>query len=158
TISLFGNGFGPIIATQLLLFTTWRSVFWIVGLPGLVVAVIMWFIIREPAHLAANQGGSAPKRAPLREIFKHRTVPLAMLTLLCPMPGIFLLSAMVPNYLTDYVKLTQQQMGFVVSAIGFGGALGQLGLLTVSDFIGRRLATVLSFIIAAVFLVLFIQT
>jgi predicted MFS family arabinose efflux permease len=158
TISLFGNGFGPIIATQLLLFTTWRSVFWIVGLPGLVVAVIMWFVIREPSELAASQGGSAPKRAPMREIFKHRNVPLAMLTLLCAMTGIFVLSAMVPNYLTDYLKLSQQQMGFVTSAIGFGGALGQLGLLTVSDFIGRRLATVLSFIIAAIFLVLFIQT
>ncbi len=48
-------------------------------------------------------------------------------------------------------------MGIVTSAIGFGGALGQFGLLTVSDFIGRRPATVLSFIIAAVFLWLFIH-
>ncbi len=158
TISLFGNGFGPIIATQLLLFTTWRSVFWIVGLPGLIVAIIMWFIIREPSYLAAGKGESAPKRGQLREIFKHRNVPLAMVTLLCAMTGIFVLSAMVPNYLTDYLKLNQQQMGFVTSAIGFGGALGQLGLLTLSDFIGRRVATVLSFVIAAVFLVLFIQT
>jgi MFS family permease len=48
-------------------------------------------------------------------------------------------------------------MGFVTSAIGFGGALGQFGLLTMSDFIGRRSATVLSFIIASVFLWLFIH-
>src|SRR5215469_4602677 len=56
TISLFGSGFGPIIATQLLLITTWRSVFWIVGLPGLIVALIMWFVIREPSDLAATRG------------------------------------------------------------------------------------------------------
>jgi MFS family permease len=80
-----------------------------------------------------------------------------MVTLLCAMTGIFVLSAMVPSYLTDYVKLTQTQMGFVTSAIGFGGALGQFGLLTMSDFIGRRSATVLSFIIAAIFLWLFIH-
>jgi len=159
TISLFGSGFGPILATQLLLFTTWRSVFWIVGLPGLIVALIMWFVIREPSDLAARRGAdAAAKRAPLSELFKHRNVPLAMVTLLCAMTGIFVLSAMMPNYLVDYLKLTGPQMGFVTSAIGFGGALGQLGLLTVSDYIGRRPATVASFIIAAVFLWVFIHT
>ncbi|MEJ0004855.1 MAG: MFS transporter [Steroidobacteraceae bacterium] len=48
-------------------------------------------------------------------------------------------------------------MGFVTSAIGFGGALGQFGLLTLSDFIGRRVATVMSFVIASLFLWLFIH-
>jgi predicted MFS family arabinose efflux permease len=158
TISLFGSGIGPILATQLLKVTTWRSVFWIVGLPGIIVAIIMGFVIREPSDLAASRGAQAAKRAPLSEIFKHRNVPLAMVTLLCAMTGIFVLSAVMPNYLVDYLKLTGPQMGFVTSAIGFGGALGQLGLLTVSDFIGRRLATLLSFIIAAVFLWLFIHT
>jgi predicted MFS family arabinose efflux permease len=157
TISLFGSGIGPILATQLLKVTTWRSVFWIVGIPGLIVALIMWFVIREPSELAAGRGADAPKRAPIWDIFKHRNVPLAMFTLLCAMTGIFVLSAMMPNYLVDYVKLSQPQMGFVTSAIGFGGALGQLGLLTVSDYIGRRLATLLSFIISAVFLWMFIH-
>jgi predicted MFS family arabinose efflux permease len=158
TISLFGSGIGPILATQLLLITTWRSVFWIVGIPGLVVALIMWFTIREPSAIAAQRGAQAPKRAPMSEMFKHRNVPLSMVTLLCAMTGIFVLSAVMPNYLVDYVKLTGPQMGFVTSAIGFGGALGQLGLLTVSDYIGRRPATLLSFVIAAVFLWLFIHT
>jgi predicted MFS family arabinose efflux permease len=157
TVSLFGSGFGPILATQLLLITTWRHVFWIVGLPGLIVAIILWFVIREPATLHAQRGTVAPTRAPLSQLFKHRNVPLAMVTLLCAMTGIFVLSAVMPNYLVDYVKLTSTQMGIITSAIGFGGALGQFGLLTVSDYIGRRPATVLSFIIAAIFLWLFIH-
>jgi sugar phosphate permease len=49
-------------------------------------------------------------------------------------------------------------MGFVTSAIGFGGALWQFGLLTASDYIGRRATTLLSFVVAAVFLWLFIHT
>jgi len=83
---------------------------------------------------------------------------LAMVTLLCAMTGIFVLSAMMPNYLVDYLKLTGTQMGIITSAIGFGGALGQFGLLTVSDFIGRRIATLLSFVIAGIALWLFIHT
>lgn len=158
TVSLFGSGVGPILATQLLLITTWRHVFWIVGLPGLLIAAILWFVIREPATLAAQRGTAVVARAPFWSVFKHRNVPLAMVTLLCAMTGIFVLSAMMPNYLVDYVKLTGPQMGIVTSAIGFGGALGQFGLLTVSDFIGRRVATVLSFVIASIALWMFIHT
>lgn len=157
TVSLFGSGVGPILATQLLLITTWRHVFWIVGLPGLLIAVILWFVIREPATLAAQRGTKVVARASLKTLFEHRNVPLAMVTLLCAMTGIFVLSAMMPNYLVDYVKLTGPQMGIVTSAIGFGGALGQFGLLTVSDFIGRRTATILSFVISAVALWFFIH-
>jgi predicted MFS family arabinose efflux permease len=158
TVSLFGSGIGPILATQLLLITTWRHVFWIVGLPGLVIAAILWFVIREPATLAAQRGTSVVARASIWTLFRHRNVPLAMVTLLCAMTGIFVLSAMMPNYLVDYLKLTGTQMGIVTSAIGFGGALGQFGLLTVSDFIGRRIATLLSFVIASIALWLFIHT
>jgi predicted MFS family arabinose efflux permease len=157
TVSLFGSGVGPILATQLLLFTTWRHVFWIVGLPGLLIALILWFIIREPATLAAQRGTAVVARASVGALFKHRNVPLAMLTLICAMTGIFVLSAMIPSYLVDFVKVPSTQMGFVTSAIGFGGALGQFGLLTVSDFIGRKTATLLSFAIAAVALWFFIH-
>lgn len=157
TIALFGLGIAPILATQLLKFTSWRAVFMIVGIPGLIVALLMWRIIREPAALGM-QGAGATKRAPFSEVFKHRNVALSMLALLCAMTGIFVLSAVMPSYLVDYKKLTGSQMGFVTSAIGFGGALGQFGLLTLSDFIGRRLATLMSFVIAALFLFLFIHS
>ncbi len=43
------------------------------------------------------------------------------------------------------------------SAVGFGGAIGQFAMPTVSDFIGRKLATLLSYILAAVFTYLFAQ-
>ncbi len=158
TIALFGIGIAPIVATQLLRVTSWRAVFWIVGAPGLIVAAFMWFIIREPPTVAASPGSGPQQRAPLSTIFKHRNVLLSMVGLLCAMTGIFVLSAVMPNYLVDYLKLTTPQMGIVTSAIGFGGALGQLGLLTLSDFIGRRSATLLSFFIAAIFLWLFIHT
>ena len=72
------------------------------------------------------------------------------LALLCAMCGIFVISAMMSNYLVGYLKLPNTEMGFVSSAIGFGGVLGQLGVLTVSDYIGRRPATLISFVVAAI--------
>jgi predicted MFS family arabinose efflux permease len=154
-ISLFGNAIGPIIATQLLLVTGWRTVFMLVGIPGLIMAAAMFFLVREPAHHAA--GGTAIARPGFIDLFRHRNVPLAMLTLMCAMGGVFVMGAMMPNYLTDYLHLSLQDMGFVTSAIGFGGCIGQFAMPTISDFIGRKLATLVSYILAAGFTYLFTQ-
>ena len=155
-ISLMGNAIGPIIATQLLLVTDWRAVFMIVGIPGLIMAAAMFFIVREPAGPPA---GSTPvARASFTDLFRHRNVPLAMLTLMCAMGGIFVMGAMMPSYLTDFLGLSIQEMGMVTSAIGFGGALGQFAMPTLSDFIGRKITILISYILAAVFIWLFVRT
>jgi predicted MFS family arabinose efflux permease len=166
TFALFGLAFAPIIATQLLHVMSWRGVFMLVAVPGLITAVLLAITIREPVtvrgggtHGASHgHGDIAAQRAPLSEIFKHRNVPLGMLGLLCAMTGIFVLSALTPNYLTDYLKLSQGQMGFVISAIGFGGFFGQFGLPGLSDLFGRRIMAVIGFAVGAVFLWLFIHT
>jgi predicted MFS family arabinose efflux permease len=156
-ISLFGLALGPLIATQLLQVTTWRNVFMIVGIPGLVIAFAMFFIVRDPVRVMTAGGTPAP-RPSFGDLFAHRNVPLAMLTLMCAMTGIFVQAAMMPNYLTDYLKLSIADMGFVTSAIGFGGCIGQFGLPAISDIIGRKPATLLSFVVSAIFLYLFAQT
>lgn len=159
-ISLMGNAVGPIIATQLLLVADWRAVFMLVGVPGLIMAAVMYFLVREPgaapAAAAAPEAAPAP-RAKFGELFAHRNVPIAMLTLMCAMGGVFVMGAMMPNYLVDYLGLTPQEMGLITSAIGFGGALGQFAMPTLSDFIGRKLTILLSYVLAGVFLYLFTQ-
>jgi predicted MFS family arabinose efflux permease len=162
-ISLFGNAIGPIIATQLLLVTDWRAVFMLVGIPGLIMAVVMYFVVREPDHDAKTAAADAPAAQPVArpkfaELFAHRNVPLAMLTLMCAMGGVFIMGAMMPNYLTDYLGLSIQDMGVITSAIGFGGALGQFAMPTLSDFIGRKPTILMSYIMAGIFLWLFTQT
>jgi predicted MFS family arabinose efflux permease len=150
TFALFGLGVGPILATQLLaVVPTWRWVFFLVAIPGIIVGGLMMFVLRDPAAL---KGKSEATRAPTvrwMEIFKSRNIVLSMLALLCAMTGVFVLSAMLPNYLVDYLKLTPQQMGFVTSAIGFGGFVGQFGIPGLSDIFGRRIMAVISFLGAA---------
>ncbi len=154
-ISLFGNAIGPILATQMLLVVDWRTVFMLVGIPGLIMAAAMFWIVREPVQHVV--GGAPAPRASFTDLFKHRNVPLAMLTLMCAMGGIFVMGAMMPNYLTDYLGLSIQEMGMVTSAIGFGGCIGQFVMPTLSDFIGRKPTTLMSYIMAALFTWLFTQ-
>jgi predicted MFS family arabinose efflux permease len=158
--ALFGLAVAPILATQLLQFMTWRTIFMLVAVPGLILGVLMYFIIREPKdmHAAAGAGGhhSVPK-GNWGEIFKSRNIVLAMVALFCAMTGVFVLSAMLPIYLTDYLKLSATQMGGVASAVGFGGFVGQFALPGISDVLGRRMTAVLGFLGATVLLYLFQQ-
>ena len=165
SFALFGLGFGPIIATQLLQFFSWRVVFLLVAVPGLILTLLLARVIREQKHIRASIGQDAPdiahirkEHVPIREVLRHRNVPLAMVGLLCAMCGIFVLSANAPLYLTMELGLSGTQMGFVTSAIGFGGFVGQWGLPWLSDHLGRKVMAIAGFVLGSAFVVAFMNT
>jgi predicted MFS family arabinose efflux permease len=155
--ALLGGALAPVLATQMLSFTTWRNVFLIVGVPGLIVAILVAITIREPATIGAHKAPGFVKPS-FRDIFSHRNVGLGMITLVCAMTGVFVMGAMIPTYLLNYLKLSPQEMGFVASAAGFGGFLGQFSLPAISDLIGRKMAVLGAFVLAAIFLWAFAHT
>jgi MFS family permease len=144
--ALFGFGFGPILATQLLaIVPSWREVFMIVAIPGLLTAVVLYRILREPEHLRE------PAQNPVAQqkwyvILGNRNVFLASLSLICAMSCVFVLGALVPSYLTDSRHLPGTTMGFVMSAMGWGGFLGEVAVAGASDYLGRRPTTVIAFL------------
>src|SRR6266478_5396125 len=119
TFALFGLGIGPILATQLMsIVPSWRWVFWIVAIPGLIVGALMYWVIRDVAPAKAQPGAS--EKARWAEIFRSRNIALSMGALLCAMTGVFVLSAMLPTYLFAHLLLSAAQIGVVMSAIAFG--------------------------------------
>ncbi len=156
--ALFGLAFAPIIATQLLKVMSWRWVFVMVAIPGLILGTLMYFVIREPKKGAVSDEGHTVKAGSWSQLLKTRNITLSMLALFCAMTGVFVLSGMLPIYLTGYLKLSTQEMGFVASAVGFGGFVGQFGVPGLSDVLGRKTMGVIGFIGATVMLYMFIQT
>lgn len=155
--ALMGLGLAPIIATQLLrVVPSWHWVFAVSAIPGLIVAVLIAVLLRDaPRSEVGALIAKDAQRPRWSALFGSRNVVLAMLATLCAMAGIFVIGAMVPNYLVDYLHLDTSHMGFVVSAIGFGGFLGEFGLASLSDFAGRRPTSVIAFAGAAISLYVF---
>ncbi|WP_298284499.1 MFS transporter [Acidocella sp.] len=159
-LSLFaflGLGLGPIIATQLLqIVPSWRYVFMLVSIPGFLLAIFVYFIIREPGR---EKGEDHPvHHSRWGEVFGSRNVILAVLGILSSMCCIFVIGAMIPSYLMDVLKLSPQTMGFVTSAVGFGGFFGEFGVPGLSDLLGRRNAAIISFLAAIPLLYAFMHT
>ncbi|HEX4998617.1 MAG TPA: MFS transporter [Terriglobia bacterium] len=143
--ALFGLGLGPILATQLLAVTpSWRWVYWINAAPTLGLGLLLYFFLREPpaAPLSVPAGGTGDSWG---QLFRSRNIVLSMFALMSTMTCVFVMSAMAPSYLEDFLKLSRAEMGFVMSAIGFGGFFGQFGIPAISDRLGRRWTAILSF-------------
>jgi MFS family permease len=157
--ALLGLALGPIIATQLLnVVPSWRWVFWIVALPGFIVGALLYFVLREPKDTQAGELiGATQTGGRWLEVLKTRNIVVCMLALLCAMACVFVLSALVPVYLTNVVRLTPGQMGVVTSAIGFGGFFGQFGWPGLSDRFGRKPLAILGFIGATLAVWVFAQ-
>jgi MFS family permease len=156
-VSLFGLALGPIIATRLLDSHSWHTVFMLVGIPGLVMAVMAWLVVREPAKVMV--GGQPVATGSLMGMFGHRNAKVAPLALICAMGGIFVIAAMLTAYLTAPIGaglgLDPITAGNVFSAVGVGGAIGQFAIPALSDHIGRKLSTLGSYILASIALYFF---
>ncbi len=164
TFALVGLAFGPIIATQLLKIMDWRYIFGVSVIPGLICAYLCYRVIREPSHFEnsaeskQNDSTVSQQKTKWTEVFKYRNVILNMIGLLGIMSFFFVMAGMTPVYLTDQLKLSMSEMGFVTSAIGFGGFVGSLGLPALSDKIGRKPALYLCFVICMICILIYMHT
>jgi hypothetical protein len=83
-------------------------IFALSAVPGVVIAALIALLLREHSVDELSQDlnvvahGDKPRWI---NLFRSRNVVLAMLAALCAMAGIFVISAMVPNYLIDHLHL-----------------------------------------------------
>lgn len=158
--ALFGMALGPILATQLVVLVgSWRYVFVLVSLPGLVLAAVLAKVLRDPPRLAAlAQPPVLPDAMiakPVRwmDILHFHNVRVAIFAIFASMSGVFVLGVMAPVFLVDVIGLKNTTMGLVMSGFGLGGFAGQIAIGALSDRIGRRPALVGSFLVGALALI-----
>ena len=152
-LPLIGLGVGPILATQLLgVLPSWRWVFVVVAIPGLVTAYLLHRVLRDrPSVAAGAAGASIPDmaRGEWRRALRAHNVPLCVGVMACTSGALNVVIAMTPSYLTDHRHLPVERMGFVMSAVGVGAFAGGLTLPGLSDRFGRKPVMLFSVLAAA---------
>jgi predicted MFS family arabinose efflux permease len=143
-LPLCGLGLAPLLVSGLLRVISWRWIFLIFVLPGLLLAYAVSRVI---------PGGTPQRRLqrPRRSSFQdwgaalaYRNVALGGALMLCWLTCLITTSAFLPNYFIDHLKLSFAQMSFIMSAIGIGSTVGTLALPWLSDSVGRKPVMVLA--------------
>lgn len=133
---LVGLGLGPVIAVAMLkVLPSWHWVFATVAVPGLIVA---WLMARTLKESAPDPEVSTEFKSSWWEVLRYRNVVFGTLGMCCFLSCLIVLSAFMPNYLTDHLKLSLDQMGGVLAGIGLGSFIGMVAVPALSDKFGRK--------------------
>lgn len=138
---LIGGMLGPILATGIADAYGWRAAFFLSALPGVLLAVALFFVMRRDPPRAVVSKGEAPT-LPLGQsialLWKVRNVRLAFLIAGLFSAWLMVQNVFLPVYLTQVKGLAPATMGWVIGAGGIAGVAGGLTLPALSDRIGRK--------------------
>ena len=141
------NVFGPIVGTSLASFALvriaaaydWQAAFFIAGIPGLILAFLIWRFVDEPAPppAAADRRAATASFVPL-DLLRQRNVWLCALVSVGAVGSIVVGSIFMPLYLDGprgYPDLTWSN---IMAIVGFCPAVGAILIALWSDRIGRK--------------------
>jgi MFS transporter, ACS family, hexuronate transporter len=137
--NLLGSFVAPVLLVAFATAYGWRNAFFLAGIPGILAALLMWKLIREPAAQARTPSRAADGSAMTwAQAFAERNV------LICAVMGILLVSylvvcwAFMPLFLTQVRGFSAQTMGWLMGTLGISATVGAFLVSGLSDRIGRR--------------------
>jgi len=148
-------GIAPLVATQLLnVVPSWHWVFVVVSVPGVIVAYLLHKTVKDPDYKSKEIKKDIPNPS-LKEVFKYRNIKVGVFAMCGIMASLFVMGALLPNYLTDYLELSLAQMGIVATGSGLGSAIGAFAVPFASDKFGRKPTILAALIIATIIFYVF---
>lgn len=139
-----GTLVGPLLLVAMAQHFGWRAAFFIAGVPGLIVAALVWKFLREPAKLAPSASPSSGADPAWRRLIKSHNVLVSMMISLLSVAWFFIMLTFLPLYLTRELHYSPSGMSVLMSLIGLAGVTSAVIVPRLSDLKGRRFS-ILSF-------------
>jgi predicted MFS family arabinose efflux permease len=147
--SLIGTAIAPIVLVWLADHYGWRSAFYLAGVPGLILALLIWRFIREPAMPPRAPGEAPPPLLPLAMLANRNIAVCSLIS--CLMVGSLVIgSIFLPLFFTGPRGWEPKTMSFVMAILGLTPGLGGVLVSWLSDRVGRRPPMIVGCFLAAV--------
>lgn len=149
--ALVGLGLAPVLTTQVAARFGWRWAFFVTGVPGFLLALLMWKLIKEPERASESSGHRQPLRlADFLSILRHRNLWLCCAGASGFLIWLFLLNVFAPLYITEVAHQPATTAGFLLGASGLGSFFFALIFPALSDRVGRKPVLLIMSVMSAV--------
>ncbi|WCF06530.1 MFS transporter [Paenibacillus thiaminolyticus] len=122
----------------------WRIPFYIMAIPTIITALLIWFVIKEkPRKFNVEARGTDTNKGETRKtsmfsLFKNRNLSLTFIMVFCSLYGFFAILTWLPQYLQTERGYQGSDVGFISSLVPWASIPGALFFGYLSDKFGRR--------------------
>jgi MFS transporter, ACS family, hexuronate transporter len=153
--NFFGSFVAPVVLVALASQYGWQKAFYIAGIPGVISALLIWFLLDEPApdpHAPAKgQSGSfASWLADVGEVLKIRNIWVCVVMGIALVAYLVVCWAFLPLFLTQNRGYDQTTTSWLMGTLGISATLGSFVIAGLSDVIGRRPVMILCSFVAVI--------
>lgn len=137
--SVIGTALAPLVLVALATAYSWHAAFFVAGVPGLILALLIWWLVDEPPRAAAPLAGAAAEPSDsIWAMLSTRNIALCC-GISCLMVGSLVIgSIFLPQYLTVTLGMSPKTMAVIMGILGFCPAVGGVLVPLLSDRLGRR--------------------
>ena len=136
----FGLALGMMVSSYLVYDQgyNWRVPFFVMSVPTVVIALLIWFLVKEKKSGPVAQQAADTKKGSFMDLLKNRNLMVTYLMVFCSLFGFFLMVTWLPYYLQNERGIDGSQIGNIASLIAWVSIPGGLLFASISDKLGRR--------------------
>ena len=141
--SVLGTAIAPIVLVALATAYSWHVAFYLSAVPGLILALLIWWLVDEPpkAPAPAALAVAAPSYS-IWAMLANRNIALCCGISVLMVGSLVIGSIFLPTYFTESMHLSPKVMSQIMAVLGFCPAVGGVLVTWISDRIGRRPAMI----------------
>ena len=134
--NILGSFAAPVVLVAFAEAFGWREAFYLAGIPGIISAAIMWFLIKEPVKLPPAPEGTASMT--LMDAIKIRNIWIIVVVGVLMVAHFVTTWAFMPLYLSQTKGYDESTMSWLMGSLGIAAAIYAFVISGLSDKIGRK--------------------
>jgi predicted MFS family arabinose efflux permease len=137
--SLMGSFVAPVLLVAFAEAFGWRNAFFLAGIPGLVIAVLMAWMIRPPKETPPRPAAEKVFVAgSVRAVLRDRNIRVCAILSILLVSYLVVCWAFMPLYLTQVRGYEESTMSWLMGSLGISATVASFVIPGLSDRIGRR--------------------
>jgi MFS family permease len=145
--NLLANFLGPIVIVALATAVGWQKAFYLVALPGFLMASLIALLVKEPTHL--DQHPKPTLDSALR-LLGNRNILVCVLLSILLVAFLVVFFAFTPIYLVQARGIEAQKMSWIMASFGLASIAIAFIVPGLSDRIGRKPVAVVACLLGAI--------